>query len=194
MGRLNYGPYLYDGKVKPFVKQKLSSLFLNYLSHLHPNNQIFSCLSLLIVESTISEFLARFFQGILSSVFLDGRILHKWRMYTMPFTNLNEVPKFSPSILAAYTGLISTSSRKRLKEKYGMHYWMGRSPCSLITLCFLRTSNNTIERREWTSNASLFPLQWTFQKNQHTMQANSILTKKNKFKIRLFHCVAGAKE
>ncbi|KAF3450599.1 hypothetical protein FNV43_RR06688 [Rhamnella rubrinervis] len=70
MGRLNYGPYIFDGK------------------------------------------------GILSSVYLDGRILRKWKMYTMPFINLNEVPKFNPFSQAAYSGFISISARKRLKEKH----------------------------------------------------------------------------
>ncbi|KAJ9179335.1 hypothetical protein P3X46_011138 [Hevea brasiliensis] len=32
-------------------------------------------------------------KGILSSVYLDGRILHGWKMISIPFNNLNEVPK-----------------------------------------------------------------------------------------------------
>ncbi|XP_010537559.1 PREDICTED: beta-galactosidase 17 [Tarenaya hassleriana] len=47
MGRVNYGPYIFDEK------------------------------------------------GILSSVYLDGKTLHGWKMIPIPFHNLNEVPKLS---------------------------------------------------------------------------------------------------
>ncbi|KAH7547160.1 hypothetical protein FEM48_Zijuj01G0280000 [Ziziphus jujuba var. spinosa] len=70
MGRLNYGPYIFDSK------------------------------------------------GILSSVYLDHKILKRWKMYKIPFINLNEVPKSNPIIQAAYSGIINISARKELKEKY----------------------------------------------------------------------------
>ncbi|GMI82132.1 beta-galactosidase 17 [Hibiscus trionum] len=53
MGRVNYGPYIFDRK------------------------------------------------GILSSVYVDGRVLKRWKMISIPFHNLNEVPKFNPVIQTA---------------------------------------------------------------------------------------------
>nr|KJB56911.1 hypothetical protein B456_009G141300 [Gossypium raimondii] len=50
MGRVNYGPYIFDRK------------------------------------------------GILSSVYVDGSVLKRWKMISIPFHNLNEVPKFNPVI------------------------------------------------------------------------------------------------
>lgn len=34
-------------------------------------------------------------QGILSSVYLDGQILHGWKMIPIPFHNLNQMPNLS---------------------------------------------------------------------------------------------------
>ncbi|OMO66266.1 Glycoside hydrolase, family 35 [Corchorus olitorius] len=50
MGRVNYGPYVFDRK------------------------------------------------GILSSVYVDGRVLKGWKLISIPFHNLNEAPKFNPVI------------------------------------------------------------------------------------------------
>lgn len=61
-----------------------------------------------------------FFQGILSSVYLDGKILDKWKMYKIPLVNLNESPKTNTILQASYSGLIDKSARKKLKEKSGM--------------------------------------------------------------------------
>ncbi|KAM1462223.1 hypothetical protein ACFX1R_048675 [Malus domestica] len=69
MGRLNYGPYIFDRK------------------------------------------------GILSPVYLDGRILRRWKMHLIPIGNLNEVPKINPIIQASHSGVITMSARKRLKPK-----------------------------------------------------------------------------
>ncbi|XP_004297532.1 PREDICTED: beta-galactosidase 17-like [Fragaria vesca subsp. vesca] len=69
MGRLNYGPYIFDMK------------------------------------------------GILSSVYLDGRVLRGWKMYLLPLTNLNENPKVNPIIQATESGFITMSTRKKLKPK-----------------------------------------------------------------------------
>ncbi|KAK7854829.1 beta-galactosidase 17 [Quercus suber] len=55
-----------------------------------------------------------FWQGILSSVYLDGRILQGWKMLSFPFNNLNEVPKTNPVI--AYSGSIEKSARRKAKE------------------------------------------------------------------------------
>ena len=59
-------------------------------------------------------------QGILSSVYLDGIILHKWKTYKIPFANLNEIQNTNPSIQASYSGFFDISARKSLKEQYGM--------------------------------------------------------------------------
>ncbi|KAK9923630.1 hypothetical protein M0R45_032037 [Rubus argutus] len=71
MGRLNYGPYIFDRK------------------------------------------------GILSSVYLDGRVLHGWKMYSLPLINLNENPNINPIIQTAYSGFITMPTRKKLKPKSG---------------------------------------------------------------------------
>lgn len=60
------------------------------------------------------------FQGILSPVYLDGRILRKWKMYLVPIINLNESPKINPIIRAANSGVITMSAHRRLKPKSGM--------------------------------------------------------------------------
>uniref|UniRef100_A0A2P2KCJ7 beta-galactosidase n=2 Tax=Rhizophora mucronata TaxID=61149 RepID=A0A2P2KCJ7_RHIMU len=58
MGRINYGPYLFDKK------------------------------------------------GILSSVFVNGRILHGWKMISLPFDNLNVLSKIEPIIRVAHSRFI----------------------------------------------------------------------------------------
>lgn len=59
-------------------------------------------------------------QGILSSVYLDGKALHGWKMYSIPFHNLNEVPKINPIIQVASSGSVQQSARKKLEHKHGM--------------------------------------------------------------------------
>ncbi|KAJ0008036.1 hypothetical protein Pint_28945 [Pistacia integerrima] len=59
-------------------------------------------------------------KGILSSVYLDGKVLHGWKMYSIPFHNLNEVPKINPIIQVASSGSIQQSARKKLEHKHGM--------------------------------------------------------------------------
>ncbi|KAK9022655.1 hypothetical protein V6N11_002902 [Hibiscus sabdariffa] len=68
MGRVNYGPYIFDRK------------------------------------------------GILSSVYVDGRVLKRWKMISIPFHNLNEVPKFNPIIRIA-SEFHEVSARKKLEHK-----------------------------------------------------------------------------
>ncbi|XP_031263428.1 beta-galactosidase 17 isoform X1 [Pistacia vera] len=58
-------------------------------------------------------------KGILSSVYLDGKVLHGWKMYSIPFHNLNEVPKINPIIQVASSGSIQQSARKKLEHKHG---------------------------------------------------------------------------
>uniref|UniRef100_A0A2N9HLX8 Beta-galactosidase n=1 Tax=Fagus sylvatica TaxID=28930 RepID=A0A2N9HLX8_FAGSY len=68
MGRINYGPYMFDRK------------------------------------------------GILSSVYLDGRVLHRWKMLPFPLNNLNEVPKTNPIIQDSYSEFKKKSARRKAKE------------------------------------------------------------------------------
>ncbi|KAK3220499.1 hypothetical protein Dsin_014469 [Dipteronia sinensis] len=58
-------------------------------------------------------------KGILSSVYLDGKTLHGWKMISIPFHNLNERPKISPFVHAAYSGFtkVSASASKKLEHK-----------------------------------------------------------------------------
>uniref|UniRef100_A0A5B7BUK6 Beta-galactosidase n=1 Tax=Davidia involucrata TaxID=16924 RepID=A0A5B7BUK6_DAVIN len=69
MGRVNYGPYMFDRK------------------------------------------------GILSSVYLDGKLLHRWKMLSIPFHNLNEVQKINPVIWVAYSEFTKISATKKSKDK-----------------------------------------------------------------------------
>ncbi|KDO65231.1 hypothetical protein CISIN_1g0067132mg, partial [Citrus sinensis] len=57
--------------------------------------------------------------GILSSVYLGGKVLRGWKMIPVPFHNLNEVPKISPILEVAYSGLIKASARKKLEHNAG---------------------------------------------------------------------------
>ncbi|KAA3489249.1 Beta-galactosidase 17-like protein [Gossypium australe] len=68
MGRVNYGPYIFDRK------------------------------------------------GILSSVYVDGSVLKRWKMISIPFHNLNEVPKFNPVIQVA-SKFHEVSAGKNLEHK-----------------------------------------------------------------------------
>ncbi|KAK4591088.1 hypothetical protein RGQ29_021328 [Quercus rubra] len=54
-------------------------------------------------------------KGILSSVYLDGRILKGWKMLSFPYNNLNEVPKTNPVI--AYSESIEKSARRKAKVR-----------------------------------------------------------------------------
>ncbi|KAF9685142.1 hypothetical protein SADUNF_Sadunf03G0023700 [Salix dunnii] len=58
-------------------------------------------------------------KGILSSVFLDGRILHGWKMIPIPFHNLNEAPKINAIIQVALSRSITVSTQTELKDKSG---------------------------------------------------------------------------
>lgn len=70
MGRLNYGPYIFDRK------------------------------------------------GILSSVYLDGRPLYKWKMLPISLDNVIESQNVNPIILnATTTEFLRKSARKRLKDQ-----------------------------------------------------------------------------
>ncbi|CDO97907.1 unnamed protein product [Coffea canephora] len=69
MGRLNYGPYIFDKK------------------------------------------------GILSSVYVGGRPLFKWRMISIPFHNLNEGRKISSIVSDAYSKFIKASSLEDLNYR-----------------------------------------------------------------------------
>ncbi|GMY34596.1 beta-galactosidase 17-like [Fagus crenata] len=55
-------------------------------------------------------------KGILSSVYLDGRSLHPWKMILIPLNNLNEVPKTNPIIQIAYSEFTEVSAHGRAKE------------------------------------------------------------------------------
>ncbi|KAM7254455.1 hypothetical protein ACFE04_003835 [Oxalis oulophora] len=57
-------------------------------------------------------------KGILSPVYLDGKILYRWKMFSIPFHNLNEVPKNNRFFQAA-SGYVETSGREHIKYKFG---------------------------------------------------------------------------
>ncbi|KAK9282493.1 hypothetical protein L1049_005412 [Liquidambar formosana] len=55
-------------------------------------------------------------KGILSSVYLDGSILHRWKMILIPIQNLNEVQKINPLFQVAFSRFIKMSALKKLKD------------------------------------------------------------------------------
>lgn len=58
------------------------------------------------------------FQGILSSVYLDGRPLQKWKMLPISLQNLNEAQRVNPIILNTTTNaFLRRSARKKLRNR-----------------------------------------------------------------------------
>ena len=55
----------------------------------------------------------------MSSVYVDGRVLKRWKMISIPFHNLNEVPKFNHVIQVA-SEFPKVSAHKKLEHKSGM--------------------------------------------------------------------------
>ncbi|PON96156.1 Beta-galactosidase 1-like [Trema orientale] len=108
----NGGRPTFVGTIERWSNQRLSL----------PNTNCVSSISLFIlVENTGRLNYGPYIfdrKGILSSVYLDGRVLHKWKMYKIPFANLNAIPKTNPIIQASYSVLFDISARKKLKEKY----------------------------------------------------------------------------
>lgn len=56
-----------------------------------------------------------FLQGILSSVYMDGRILHQWKLLSVPLNNLNKIPSANPIFQVAYSELTKTSARRKAR-------------------------------------------------------------------------------
>lgn len=97
MGRVNYGPFIFDRKVKVIMMMLLLKFDCNWL---------------------ISSQLV---QGILSSVYLDGNRVQGWKMFPIPLHNLNEVPTYNPITQASDSAFsVISASRKRLMYKSGM--------------------------------------------------------------------------
>ena len=59
-------------------------------------------------------------QGILSSVYLDGEPIHKWKMLSVPFQKIPEVKKMNPILKDALPNNIKISSHKKLKINLGI--------------------------------------------------------------------------
>ncbi|XP_022715153.1 beta-galactosidase 17-like isoform X2 [Durio zibethinus] len=56
-----------------------------------------------------------FILGILSSVYVDGRVLKGWKMISIPFNNLNKVPKFN-SVIQVSSEFPKLSAHKKLEH------------------------------------------------------------------------------
>ncbi|XP_022148250.1 beta-galactosidase 17 isoform X2 [Momordica charantia] len=61
-------------------------------------------------------------KGILSSVYLDDRILYGWKMFSIPFNNLNEIPRFNSFSRIAHSVLHKTIARRELEVKSGFTF------------------------------------------------------------------------
>ncbi|XP_050232646.1 beta-galactosidase 17 isoform X2 [Mercurialis annua] len=57
-------------------------------------------------------------KGILSSVYLDRRILNGWKMISVPLHNLNEMPKINPIIPDALSRFLAASAHTKLNKKH----------------------------------------------------------------------------
>ncbi|KAI8529665.1 hypothetical protein RHMOL_Rhmol12G0242200 [Rhododendron molle] len=57
-------------------------------------------------------------KGILSSVYLSGKALHGWKMFSVPFSNLNGKEKVNPIIQLAYSEIITSSAHEKLKDSF----------------------------------------------------------------------------
>ncbi|KAF8393544.1 hypothetical protein HHK36_021788 [Tetracentron sinense] len=55
-------------------------------------------------------------KGILSAVILDGSVLQRWKMFSIPFHNLNKLQKVNPILQVADSRATKTSTRKNLKD------------------------------------------------------------------------------
>ncbi|OAY36500.1 beta-galactosidase 17 isoform X2 [Manihot esculenta] len=55
-------------------------------------------------------------KGILSSVYLDGRILDGWKMITIPLHTLNEVPRTNLITLVAHSRIVTSSALRKLED------------------------------------------------------------------------------
>ncbi|EEF34963.1 beta-galactosidase, putative [Ricinus communis] len=101
------GRPVYAGAIERWSNQKV----------LLPNSKCASNISLFVLVENMGRVnYGRYMfdrKGILSSVYLDGRILNGWRMISLPLHNLNEVPKINPIIQAVHSTL---STRTKLED------------------------------------------------------------------------------
>lgn len=131
----------------------------------------------ILAWSVIFDWFSYSLQGILSSVYLDGRVLRGWKMYLLPLTNLNENPKVNPIIQATESGFITMSTRKKLKPKSGMLLTMLSvffQWCKAATL--LRSPSWSREKKNYID----FLLQQMLELNQHSMLESFLSANKTK--------------
>ncbi|KAK1576486.1 hypothetical protein Q3G72_014298 [Acer saccharum] len=109
MSRVNYGQYLFDKKI-------LQALIVNVRS-----DNVRSPITLTFVLGGNLEFYFLFpIPPKVSCLQLfRWENLHGWKMISIPFHNLNEEPKISPIIHAAFSGFtkVSASASKKLEHK-----------------------------------------------------------------------------
>ncbi|XP_065866743.1 beta-galactosidase 17 isoform X2 [Euphorbia lathyris] len=107
----NGGRPRFVGSIERWSSQKLGL----------PNNGCASDISLFVLVENMGRLnYGRYLfdrKGILSSVYLDGKILHGWKMIPVPLHNLNEEPKINPIIQAAHMGSSVASVVTKLEEK-----------------------------------------------------------------------------
>ncbi|THF94274.1 hypothetical protein TEA_023425 [Camellia sinensis var. sinensis] len=128
MGRVNYGSFIFDRKVSDtilFVRKSARASLnegLEIVGQSLETSQGEGGLSrrkmhlggelLDLVEGE-----SKCIWGILSSVYLDGKILKRWKIFSVPFQNLNEKQKVNPIIEIAYSEIITSTAHKKLKDR-----------------------------------------------------------------------------
>lgn len=98
-------------------------------------------------------------QGILSSVYLDERILHGWKMISIPFHNLNNVPKINPIIRVAYARTMSARTKlERNSGRFSIVYKIYESSCIRLTASFGHVASlcPLLGYKEWRGQVNVF--------------------------------------
>ncbi|KAI8020319.1 Beta-galactosidase 8 [Camellia lanceoleosa] len=126
MGRVNYGSFIFDRKV-------LDTIVFVCKSARASSNEGLEIVETCSVQLKgglsrrkmhlggelldLVEGESKCIWGILSSVYLDGKILKRWKMFSVPFQNLNEKQKVNPIIEIAYSEIFMSTAHKKLKDR-----------------------------------------------------------------------------
>ncbi|CAH2049146.1 unnamed protein product [Thlaspi arvense] len=110
MGRVNYGKFLFDRKVE--VRWRVKGVSWKSCKHdlvLDHYKMGWVRLEVVWIEEEIKRVVV---EGILSSVYVDGKSLHGWKTFSVPFQNLNDKQKVNPIINFSFSELITSAYQK----------------------------------------------------------------------------------